>query len=156
MSTSSLFLNEENVNQDYCFDYITDDKVEDFVQEFPLDHVNLYQHVTGRRSPDYLKEQANFETDGLVGEADWDHLSGIQTTSATGHLAQVEETRIPDKLWKTLYHGIRAAHNRGRFLLSSSGRSTPARVALPLLCDSLASRLGSSLCLIGTSRRPRT
>ena len=104
-------LTEENVNQDYCFDYISDDKVEDFVQEFPLDDVNLYLYMTGRRSPDYLKEQANFEADGLVGGADWDHLSGLHGTSATGYLAQVEETRIPDKLRKTLYHGIRAAHN---------------------------------------------
>ena len=88
-------LTEETVSQDYCFDYITDNKVEDFVQEFPLDDVNLYLHMTGRRSPDYLKEQANFGSEGLVVESDWANISGLPTTSTTGRLAQVQETHIP-------------------------------------------------------------
>ena len=102
-------LASETVDQDYSFDYITDDEVEDYVQEYPLDDIHLYLHMTGRRSPDYVKEQTNYGSEDVVVDGEWNPC--LDGSPSTTRLAHVEESAIPDKLWKTLYHGIRVAHN---------------------------------------------
>ena len=87
----------------HIFDYVTDDKVEDFIQSIPLDTLQTYLEDSGRSGP----EHALYTSDDLLGgETDpTDNDAG----NSEDHLVPAHSQTVPAKLWKTLQAGVRRA-----------------------------------------------
>ena len=103
-------LNNDTSDADYAFDYITDDKVEDFVQDMPLSDLSEDLADTGRYAPDLLLALTADDYDGLDHGVDETNLPD-DPNDREKHLLPLVQGHVPVKLWKSLHHSIRASAN---------------------------------------------
>ena len=102
-------LTSDTVHGHYLFDYITDDQVANFEQELPLDDLHFYLSQTGRQAPSSLTCAADVSNQELA------YYQPSEDGDSADHnhdnLLPAVYSDVPRKLWKALYHSIRASHN---------------------------------------------
>ena len=104
---------------DFNFDYVTDDKVEDFVESTPLDDIYLYLRESGRSAPEAIFAGLRPNESAFLNTSEDDHSDHPHDS----HLVPVEQSKIPCKLWKALHHSIRSSQRRVHNMVESAFRT---------------------------------
>ena len=112
-------LSPDTLETDYAFDYVTDDCVDNFVNQTTLLDMDTYLRETGRTGPAFLDEGTMAAT--LVETQEQENTVYPQT--AGSGLAPAVECALPPNLWKSIGYGINRCRNHLDHILEAAYRA---------------------------------
>ncbi|CAE7693968.1 RE1, partial [Symbiodinium necroappetens] len=120
-------LNEDTLQADYDFDYVTDDCVEDFLADGVLHSLGDYLKQTGRAGPVFTMDEIMLEEDEPAINLLDDQAQDIRENA---NLAPAVECQVPPTLWKSIIFGINRSKNSLDRQLESAYRASDESCAI--------------------------
>ncbi|CAE7540759.1 GIP, partial [Symbiodinium necroappetens] len=119
-------LSPDTLDTEYAFDYVTDDCVDNFVNQTTLLDMDTYLRETGRTGPAFLDEGTMAAT--LV-DTQEQESNVYPQTSASG-LAPAVECALPPNIWKSIGYGINRCRNQLDHILEAAYRAAETTHAM--------------------------
>ena len=121
-------LNEDTLQSDYAFDYVTDDCVEDFLADGVLHGLGDYLKQTGRSGPVFTLDEIMLEEDEPAINLLDDQAQDIRENANLAPPAV--ECQVPPTLWKSIIFGINRSKNSLDRQLESAYRASDESCAI--------------------------